>query len=44
MASVVRIADAIEAKNADLAFRHMEKHVRATRAVTSAREDRELGT
>jgi GntR family transcriptional repressor for pyruvate dehydrogenase complex len=39
-----RIADAIEAQNADLAFRRMEKHVSATRAVTSAREDRELGT
>src|SRR5215218_6003225 len=34
-----RIADAIEAQNADLAFRRMEKHVSATRAVTSARED-----
>jgi GntR family transcriptional repressor for pyruvate dehydrogenase complex len=39
-----RIADAIEAQNADLAFRRMEKHVSATRAVTSAREDREIGT
>jgi GntR family transcriptional repressor for pyruvate dehydrogenase complex len=39
-----RIADAIEAENADLAFRRMDKHVRATRAVTSAREDRSIGT
>jgi GntR family transcriptional regulator, transcriptional repressor for pyruvate dehydrogenase complex len=39
-----RIADAIEAQNADLAFRRMEKHVSATRAVTRAREDREIGT
>lgn len=39
-----RIADAIEAQNPDLAFRRMEKHVRATRAVTSAREDRAIGT
>jgi DNA-binding FadR family transcriptional regulator len=39
-----RITDAIEAQNADLAFRRMEKHVSATRAVTSAREDREIGT
>jgi GntR family transcriptional regulator, transcriptional repressor for pyruvate dehydrogenase complex len=39
-----RIADAIEAQNADLAFRRMEKHVSATRAVTSAREDREIWT
>jgi DNA-binding FadR family transcriptional regulator len=39
-----RIADAIEAQNADLAFRRMEKHVSATRAVTSAHEDRPLGT
>ena len=39
-----RIADAIEAQNADLAFRRMEKHVSATRAITSAREDREIGT
>jgi DNA-binding FadR family transcriptional regulator len=38
-----RIADAIEAQNADLAFRRMEKHVSATRAITSAREDREIG-
>lgn len=38
-----RIADAIEAENADLAFRRMDKHVRATRAVTSAREDRSIG-
>ena len=39
-----RITDAIEAENADLAFRRMDKHVRATRAVTSAREDRSIGT
>jgi GntR family transcriptional repressor for pyruvate dehydrogenase complex len=39
-----RIADAIEAQQADLAFRRMDKHVRATRAVTSAREDRSIGT
>jgi GntR family transcriptional regulator, transcriptional repressor for pyruvate dehydrogenase complex len=39
-----RIADAIEAQSADLAFRRMEKHVSATRAVTRAREDREIGT
>jgi DNA-binding FadR family transcriptional regulator len=39
-----RIADAIEAQQADLAFRRMDKHVRATRAVTSAREDRNIGT
>ena len=39
-----RIADAIEAQQADLAFKRMDKHVRATRAVTSAREDRNLGT
>lgn len=39
-----RIADAIEAQNADLAFRRMQNHVSATRAVTSAREDREIGT
>jgi len=38
-----RIADAIEAQSADLAFRRMEKHVSATRAITSAREDREIG-
>jgi DNA-binding FadR family transcriptional regulator len=39
-----RIADAIEAQQPDLAFRRMDKHVRATRAVTSAREDRSIGT
>jgi DNA-binding FadR family transcriptional regulator len=39
-----RIADAIEARQPDLAFRRMDKHVRATRAVTSAREDRSIGT
>ena len=39
-----RIADAIEAQQADLAFRRMDKHVRATRAVTSAREGRSIGT
>ena len=38
-----RIADAIEAQQPDLAFRRMDKHVRATRAVTSAREDRNIG-
>ena len=39
-----RIADAIEAQQPDLAFRRMDKHVSATRAVTSAREDRSIGT
>lgn len=37
-----KIIEAIEAQNADLAFRRMEQHVRATRAVTSARENSEL--
>jgi DNA-binding FadR family transcriptional regulator len=37
-----KIIEAIEAQNADLAFRRMEQHVRATRAVTSAREHSEL--
>lgn len=39
-----RIADAIEARNPDLAFRRMKQHVSATRAVTSAREDKEIET
>ena len=39
-----RIADAIEAQNADLAFRHMQKHVSATRAVTSFREEGQIDT
>lgn len=37
-----RIADAIEAQNADLAFRRMQKHVSATRAVTSFREEGQI--
>lgn len=37
-----RIVDAIEAQNPDLAYRRMEKHIRATRAVTSGREYREI--
>ena len=37
-----KIIEAIEARNSKLAFRRMEQHVRATRAVTSAREDTEI--
>lgn len=37
-----KIIGAIEAQNPDLAFRRMEQHVRATRAVTRAREHSEL--
>jgi DNA-binding FadR family transcriptional regulator len=37
-----KIIEAIEAQNPDLAHRRMEQHVRATRAVTSAREHTEL--
>jgi GntR family transcriptional regulator, transcriptional repressor for pyruvate dehydrogenase complex len=37
-----KIIGAIEAQNPDLAFRRMEQHVRATRAVTRARENSEL--
>lgn len=37
-----RIIDAIELRDADAAFRRMERHVKATREQTKAREDSEL--
>jgi DNA-binding FadR family transcriptional regulator len=37
-----RIIEAIEARNGDVAFRRMEQHVRATRALASDHEDAEL--